>query len=925
MNSKPKKWKLKFEIVMLFLVIVGISISPQIQTEKLAEIYSEDQPLQQGTGTGTSLWVDDGVAISTAANNQYNPEIVSDGLGGSIITWEDYRNGNNYDIYAQRIDSDGNVLWTVNGVAICTAADTQSEPQIISDSLGGAIITWKDYRGGSNYDIYAQRIDADGNVLWTANGVAICTAADSQSDLQIISDGLGGAIITWHDYRSGNNNDIYAQWVNSSGNVVWATNGVAICTASSNQEYPKIISSGLGGAIITWKDYRSGFNFDIYAQQVNSLGNVVWASNGVAICTDTEYHESQQIASDEMGGAFITWQDYRGGSNYDIYIQHINYTGNVVWAANGVAICTAAQNQLNPEIVSDGVGGAIITWEDYRSDSNYDIYAQRINSTGSVEWTTNGVSVCTINGDQKKPQIINDGVGGALITWYDYRSGSNYDIFTQRIDFDGNVLWTANGVAFCTAVNHQTNPQIVNDGLGGAIITWQDIRGGSNYDIYAQRIDNVEDYVPNCITSASLNAQVGDTAYINWTLIDDYGAGVYRVLVNNLTGDWFSWTNGSTIQYPVNTTIPGTFNYTIQYNDDLGQFGSPETIILEIIEIIDNVPSTNLNEDLLTYVGAKVEINWTLVDDVGGGHYRVLLDNTTGTWTSWTNNTEIKLMVDTSAAGTFNYTLQYNDSSNQFGVQESIIVGVIDNIPTKNTNGDLFTYISAVSYINWTLVDDVGGGQYRVLLDNTTGTWTSWTNNTLIKVLIDTTVAGTFNYTIQFTDSAGQFGISETILVTVIDTTPAPNTRLFIEMLNETYTETIFNFTLKILDANGVGIEGATIQFWWNATECTGNMTELGGGLYRINVTAITVTPVEAPIKLNFTISKIGYTNKIFEKYVAVDPDNVVKSNVGGPGNTEGSENFWQQNSLAIILVGAVGGVIGVSLVFRRIKKKKKT
>ncbi|OGQ57841.1 MAG: hypothetical protein A3G39_03740 [Deltaproteobacteria bacterium RIFCSPLOWO2_12_FULL_43_16] len=104
--------------------------------------------------------------ISTAANSQERPAIVSDGSGGAIVTWYDYRSGTYSDIYAQRIDANGNVLWTTNGMAISTAANNQYYPQIVSDGSGGAIITWEDYRSG-NWDIYGQRIDANGNVLWT--------------------------------------------------------------------------------------------------------------------------------------------------------------------------------------------------------------------------------------------------------------------------------------------------------------------------------------------------------------------------------------------------------------------------------------------------------------------------------------------------------------------------------------------------------------------------------------------------------------------------------------------------------------------------------------------------------------------------------------------------------------------------------------
>jgi hypothetical protein len=116
------------------------------------------------------------------------------------------------------VDSSGAVQWTLDGVAICTAADYQCDPTIVSDGSGGAIITWEDSRSGTNSDIYAQRVDSSGAVQWTLDGVAVCTAANSQWSPTIVSDGSGGAIITWYDYRSGTS-DIYAQRVDYTGST----------------------------------------------------------------------------------------------------------------------------------------------------------------------------------------------------------------------------------------------------------------------------------------------------------------------------------------------------------------------------------------------------------------------------------------------------------------------------------------------------------------------------------------------------------------------------------------------------------------------------------------------------------------------------------------------------------------------------------
>ena len=76
----------------------------------------------------------------------------------------------------------------------------------------------QDLRGAS-FDIYAQRVDSSGVSQWTSDGVAICTAANDQYSPMITSNGFGGAIITWEDYRNGGITDIYAQSINNGGVV----------------------------------------------------------------------------------------------------------------------------------------------------------------------------------------------------------------------------------------------------------------------------------------------------------------------------------------------------------------------------------------------------------------------------------------------------------------------------------------------------------------------------------------------------------------------------------------------------------------------------------------------------------------------------------------------------------------------------------
>lgn len=433
--------------------------------------------------------------ICTAPDFRYFPQIIQGDEGSSIIVWLDRRNGSTTDIYAQRINAAGIAQWTVNGVTVCIAAGDQYAHQIVSDGAGGAIITWYDYRNGSTADIYAQRINASGAPEWTANGVAVCTAPNTQAAPTIVPDSGGGAIIAWDDYRDGSNSDIYAQYINAAGVMKWTANGIAVCTAANEQHFPALVLDGTGNAIITWYDKRSGSN-DIYAQMINAAGTAEWAINGVAVCTAANDQYIPRVVSDGEKGAIITWYDYRNSniSGTDIYVQRINAKGIVVWNVEGVAICNATKNQLSPSLVSDDAGGAIIRWDDNRNGDNAsDIYAQRVNANGVTVWSVNGATICNAEHKQSSSILVPDGEGGAIITWMDRRTdGNNDDIYAQRINGAGMAAWVANGVAISTAANNQAVSSIVPDDAGGAIITWSDYRKGTSVtnDIYVQNVNS---------------------------------------------------------------------------------------------------------------------------------------------------------------------------------------------------------------------------------------------------------------------------------------------------------------------------------------------------------------------------------------------------------------------------------------------------
>ncbi|HET9252838.1 MAG TPA: FlgD immunoglobulin-like domain containing protein [Candidatus Eisenbacteria bacterium] len=439
----------------------------------------------------SGAWATFGNQAATAVQNQVNAQAVSDGAGGMIIVWQDFRSGV-ADIYAQRFDASGTKLWGDGGLAVCTETLGQEAPVLTSDGAGGAVIAWQDLRSGAGYDIWAQAVTPAGALKWAPAGVAICTASGNQVLEVITTDAAGGAIIAWRDGR-GVAADVYAQRVSSTGTPLWTGDGVAVCTATGQQNDISIVSNGQGGAFLAWRDPRNGTsNNDIYAQALNSSGTPLWTADGVVVTNAVQNQIDPSISYDGNLGVLIAWQDTRNATDYDIYAQRLNSTGTALWTPNGVQACDVDSAQSAPIVVSDGARGAILAWTDARV-SRPDIYAQRLDSLGTRLWGgLNGVAVCSADSGQFIKTLIADKTGGAIVGWDDERgAGNDEDIYAQALSPTGTVRWTANGVKIATGSGTRRLTTSAPDGYGGALFAWEDFRNGATSDVFGLRVTSV--------------------------------------------------------------------------------------------------------------------------------------------------------------------------------------------------------------------------------------------------------------------------------------------------------------------------------------------------------------------------------------------------------------------------------------------------
>src|SRR5512140_2963651 len=99
---------------------------------------------------------------------QHKPKVCNDGAGGAIVAF--YNDSGPRNIMAQRVDSNGTMLWGCAGLKINTTAPVSEMTGLFSDRQGGEYIVWtqNDYSTTPmpTFKTFVTRIAANGTPVW---------------------------------------------------------------------------------------------------------------------------------------------------------------------------------------------------------------------------------------------------------------------------------------------------------------------------------------------------------------------------------------------------------------------------------------------------------------------------------------------------------------------------------------------------------------------------------------------------------------------------------------------------------------------------------------------------------------------------------------------------------------------------------------
>lgn len=215
-------------------------------------------------------------------------------------------------------------------------------------------------------------------------------------------------------------------------------------------------------------------------------------TGGLPICVSNYVASRPALTTATDGTVFVAWEDHRSShtiTDRDIYIQKLNASGTIQWVADGIPAASAPYSQAAPVLIADGVGGVILVYTNQHLDGDGSSFgaAQRLDPSGNLLWSDNGTPICSVRTSPDVPdyQVIADGSGGAFVMWRELELGETCieaHVLLQHVTESGLTPWGLMGIDVSGPIACSVTPRLIADGQGGAIVVW------NSEDIWAQRI-----------------------------------------------------------------------------------------------------------------------------------------------------------------------------------------------------------------------------------------------------------------------------------------------------------------------------------------------------------------------------------------------------------------------------------------------------
>ena len=228
--------------------------------------------LQKYDYDGNPQWSDSILAAGPVVfpMGNWSQQLVAEASGGSFLAWTQM-SGNVQNAVAQLISVEGVPVWTGGVDLSANSGNFRMSPMLsVAEETQELMAVWREANGSqSQRGIFAQRLDSSGNQLWGSTGTTVVALNSSYDYLDLSVAGFGEEIISAYIQQSANmSGDIYANRLDAEGNSVWTDETVTV-TNSGTPKSDMMTSKGPNCLFIAWSE-----NGSVYAHCLREDGTL---------------------------------------------------------------------------------------------------------------------------------------------------------------------------------------------------------------------------------------------------------------------------------------------------------------------------------------------------------------------------------------------------------------------------------------------------------------------------------------------------------------------------------------------------------------------------------------------------------------------------------------------------------------------------